>query len=57
MTAVLYSTCHDNEQYPEPDVFKPERFLDSEGRYKAPERMYMAPFGAGKSGIFIQSAG
>ena len=49
VTAVLYATCHEPEYYSEPDVFKPERFLDADGCYRAPDRMYMAPFGAGEN--------
>ena len=40
------SVNHDPEIWPEPAVFKPERFLDENGKYKS--RPEFAPFTQGK---------
>ena len=45
----IWAVLHDEKHYPEPETFKPERFLDADRCYKAPDRMYMAPFGAGEN--------
>jgi len=37
----------DPSLFPQPEVFRPERFLDSDGNYKGSE--LIKPFGVGKS--------
>jgi len=37
----------DPEHFPEPDQFRPERFLDVDGKYKPSE--LLKPFGMGRS--------
>jgi cytochrome P450 len=40
---------HDEREWPEPDVFKPERFLDSEEKFVGWTKLYgFMPFGAGR---------
>ncbi|KAJ8382989.1 hypothetical protein SKAU_G00037670 [Synaphobranchus kaupii] len=41
----MWSIHHDPQQWEEPEAFKPERFLDSEGHRFSPP--YFLPFGAG----------
>ncbi|KAG9347049.1 hypothetical protein JZ751_005976 [Albula glossodonta] len=41
----MWSIHHDPQQWEEPERFKPERFLDSEGHRSSPP--YFLPFGAG----------
>ena len=43
----LYSVLHDPEVFPEPDILKPERFLDDEGKQTRPEQWI--PFSMGES--------
>lgn len=48
----LYSVNHDKNGWEDPEVFKPERHLDSEGKLiKTDQRFF--PFGAGMSTIHI----
>jgi len=42
----LYHIMHDPEHFEKPEQFKPERFLNSQGEFKADERVI--PFGTGK---------
>ncbi|XP_038060608.1 steroid 17-alpha-hydroxylase/17,20 lyase-like [Patiria miniata] len=45
---------HFNEEYwPEPFVFKPERFIDEDGKFKSDEHMY--PFGYGARACLAQT--
>ena len=44
----LYAVNNDPTYFPEPDIFKPERFLDKQGAYCKNERHI--PFGIGKRG-------
>ena len=46
LIASLYHVLHNPEYFPEPEKFKPERFLDSEGRFRSDDRV--VPFGIGK---------
>ena len=46
--ANIYSTCYDEEVYPEPYTFKPERFLDEQGMFIKPIGKQMLPFSIGK---------
>lgn len=34
--------------YPQPDVFRPERFIDSDGKLIVPEKKLLPSFGLGK---------
>lgn len=45
----LYAALHDPKVWSDPMTFKPERFLDSEGRRVKPEQW--VPFSMGKSSI------
>ena len=47
VTANLITGCLDPEAYPEPEKFKPDRFLGKDGAFIHPDKMYYAPFGAG----------
>ncbi|KAJ9598796.1 hypothetical protein L9F63_026670, partial [Diploptera punctata] len=42
----IYSLFQDKEHWGDPEVFRPERFLNSEGKYVKDD--WMIPFGAGK---------
>lgn len=42
----LYSLFQDQEHWGDPEVFRPERFLDADGNYVKDD--WMIPFGAGK---------
>ena len=43
----IYEIMHDQEYWGDPEVFRPERFLDQEtGKFKGSERL--VPFGLGK---------
>ena len=51
----LYASCQDPSVYPDPEVFKPDRFLDSDGCFKKPDKKYMNPFGTGRhASYFLQ---
>ncbi len=41
-----YAVNHDADHFSDPDLFRPERFLDSEGRYRKDDRVLF--FGVGK---------
>lgn len=43
---VLYSLFQDKEHWGDPEVFRPERFLDADGKFVKDE--WMIPFGMGK---------
>ncbi len=43
----LYGLLHDPDVWPNPDEFKPERFLDSEGNITIPDAWI--PFSIGNS--------
>jgi cytochrome P450 len=42
----LWNVLHDREHWGDPEVFRPERFLDADGRFIKDE--FMIQFGAGK---------
>nr|AKH03511.1 cytochrome P450 3075A5 [Paracyclopina nana] len=42
----LYHVMHDPDHFPEPGLFKPDRFLDENGHFMANERVI--PFGVGR---------
>ena len=45
----LSQVHHDEREWPEPDVFKPERFLDSEGNFVGWTKLHgFMPFGLGR---------
>ena len=46
--ANLYSSCYDEELYPDPHAFKPDRFLDEQGTFIKPTGKQMLPFSIGK---------
>ena len=46
MLLCLYSLFQDKEHWGDPEIFRPERFLDSEGKFVKDE--WIIPFGAGK---------
>jgi methyl farnesoate epoxidase/farnesoate epoxidase len=46
----LWSVLHDREHWGDPEVFRPERFLDADGRFIKDE--FMVKFGAGKRVCF-----
>ena len=46
LVSSLYHVLHDPDYFPEPEKFRPERFLDSQGKFKPDERV--VPFGIGK---------
>ena len=45
----IWAVLHNEEHYPDPDTFKPERFLDAEGKYAKPDPKHSVNFGIGKS--------
>lgn len=45
VVANLYAAMHDPDIFPEPDVFRPERFLGPDGQVKPQEAF--VPFGVG----------
>ncbi len=49
--AMLYLILRDPKIWPEPDVLRPERFLDAEGKCIKHEQWI--PFGMGRSFIFV----
>ena len=49
----LISVMHNSKHFPDPDTFKPERFLDNDGRYK--EDNHVIPFGIGRRYCLGQS--
>lgn len=42
----LYSLHHDQLKWGDPEVFRPERFMDTDGKLNITEDMYF--FGSGK---------
>ncbi|CAG2182140.1 unnamed protein product, partial [Oppiella nova] len=44
----LYSILNDEKHWANPDQFRPERFLDSEGRYVTVKPQAYVPFGVGR---------
>jgi hypothetical protein len=46
----LWSVLHDREHWGDPEVFRPERFLDADGRFIKDE--FIVQFGAGKRVCF-----
>ncbi|GFG40194.1 hypothetical protein Cfor_09782 [Coptotermes formosanus] len=42
----IWSVLHDREHWSDPEVFRPERFLDADGKFVKDERLI--PFGVGK---------
>jgi methyl farnesoate epoxidase/farnesoate epoxidase len=42
----IWGVLHDHEHWGDPEVFRPERFLDADGRFIKDE--WMIQFGAGK---------
>ena len=45
----LFQVHHDEREWPEPDVFKPERFLDSEGNFVGWTKLHgFMPFSLGR---------
>ena len=52
----LSQVHHDEREWPEPDVFKPERFLDSEGNFVGWTKLHgFMPFGLGRGECTGQS--
>ena len=52
----LSQVHHDEREWPEPDVFKPERFLDSEGSFVGWTKLHgFMPFGLGRGECAGQS--
>ena len=45
----IWAVLHNEDHYPDPDTFKPERFLDAEGKYVKPDPKHAVNFGIGKS--------
>ncbi|XP_038059989.1 cytochrome P450 2U1-like [Patiria miniata] len=43
---VMWAVMHNPKVWPEPDHFRPERFLDDRGRYRKPE--HFLPYGIGR---------
>ena len=46
--APQYSVTHDERFYKDADSFIPERFLDNDGNFRAPEGKHFTSFGIGK---------
>jgi cytochrome P450 len=42
----IWSVLHDREHWSDPEVFRPERFLDTDGKFVKDE--WLIPFGVGK---------
>ena len=49
----LWGVLHDPEVWPDPDVFKPERFIDDAGRVKVPKEWIPFSTGSKNSTILI----
>lgn len=43
----LDSVLYDNQEFPDPEKFKPEHFLDESGKFKYSD--YFKPFSAGEN--------
>ena len=52
----LYASCQDPSVYQDPEVFKPDRFLDSDGCFKKPDKKYMNPFGTGRFASYLSES-
>ena len=48
VVAVNYSIHHDPRYWEDPHTFNPDRFIDDDGKFKAPKEGFFA-FGSGKS--------
>ena len=46
--ANIWGILNNENVYPEPDIFKPERFLDADGNYVKPDPKQFINFGIGK---------
>ena len=51
--AFFYHCHHDPQRFPDPDVFKPERFIDRSGNFINDDKV--TPFGTGKRACLGQS--
>ena len=51
----IWAIHHDTDEWDEPEVFKPERFLDSEGKFSAAGVRSYLPFSAGRRGCLGES--
>ncbi len=54
VVANLYGAMHDPDVYPEPDVFRPERFLGPDGKIKTSDTFL--PFSMGRWNTFNSTA-
>jgi len=41
----LYSIHHDQRKWDDPEMFRPERFIDSDGKLNSVEEMFFFGFG------------
>ena len=48
MVASIWNCSREEKLFPDPDTFTPERFLDEDGKFQAPDSKAFLPFGAGK---------
>ncbi|XP_067945567.1 cytochrome P450 2B19-like [Watersipora subatra] len=44
----VWGPLHDPSVYPDPDTFKPERFLDTNGKFAKPDPKYFTAFSSGR---------
>ena len=44
----IWGACHDKTVFKDPDTFRPDRFLDEDGKFQKPDSKKFMPFSIGR---------